>query len=104
MCGCDLPAISDTTNIKAARKPHCCSECYKPIEVGQPYQRYDALFDGSWGHSKFCLACQEAWKTAWAMMDCACDTPIGDLWNALDDYGLATPYWRYEHYRERAAH
>ncbi len=100
---CDYPAISETINVKAARKRYKCSECYKPIEVGQSYQRYDALFDGAWGHSKFCAACQEAWAALWRIDDHICDVPIGEVWNVLSDYGVVVPYWQYDHHRDRAA-
>jgi len=55
MCFCDYPAISETANNKAARKPHRCCECGAIIEKGQPYQRYTCLFDGAWSSSAFCL-------------------------------------------------
>jgi hypothetical protein len=99
---CDYPAIHETKDIKAARKQHRCSECFKPIEKGQPYQQYDALYNGAWGHSKFCTACQEAWKAIWSIDDHLC-VQIGEAWNTLCDYGIAVPYWNYDHYRERAA-
>ena len=99
---CDYPAIHETKIIKAARKRHQCSECRKPIEVGESYQQYDSLYDGAWGHSKFCVACQEAWKALWRMGEHICDVPVGEVWNALSDFGIAIPYWSYDHYRERA--
>jgi hypothetical protein len=25
---------------------------------------------------------------------------VGEVWNCLDDEGIAVPYWRYDHHRE----
>ena len=102
MCYCDMPAIQNRTDIKAARKPRRCSECRVMIEVGQPYQRYDALWDGAWGHYAFCPGCQAAWQAAWTLMDCYCEASVGEVWSALDAEGIAVPYWLYEHYRQKA--
>jgi hypothetical protein len=101
MCFCDYPAISETANIKAARRPHTCSECGLKIEVGQPYQRYDSLFDGCWNHDRFCQHCQSAWETAWVVMDCACNIPVGEVWSGLYESGVAVPFWMYDRCRER---
>ena len=103
MCSCEMPAISETTDVRAARKPHQCSECGIQIDVGQPYQRYDSLFDGRRSHYRFCVACQAAWNAVWALAECPCELSVGEVWNGLDDEGIATPFWRYDHYRERVA-
>jgi hypothetical protein len=59
-----MPAIGETSDVKVARKPHPCSECGSRIDVGQPYQRYDSLFDGRWNRDRFSVACQAAWIAA----------------------------------------
>lgn len=96
---CDYPEIQNRINVKSARKQYQCDECYKPIEIGQPYERYDALYDGSWQHYKFCAACQEAYKALWNMEEHLC-VPIGEVWNTLCDYGVVIPYWSYNYHRE----
>ena len=71
--------------------------------MGQSYQRYDSLFDGRWNHDCFCVACQAAWSAAWALAECPCEYSVGEVWNCLDDEGIAAPFWRYDYYRERVA-
>lgn len=65
---------------RKARKQYRCCECGKTIEVGDTYELYSILYDGSWSKYKTCLVCAEI-----AAAFCCDGRIFGTLWSDFHD-------------------
>ena len=64
----DVCEIWRTKRIKAARKEHKCSECYRQIRLTEPYLYVFYIYDGHPENFHICQHCEVA--TAWLCHNC----------------------------------
>ena len=71
--GMDEVKVSSSRWVKSARKPHVCSECSRPIEIGQPYEyTFQAYHDGYTSIQKMCADCKSLLDWVYAHVPCFC--------------------------------
>lgn len=92
-CYCDYdPATVYHVAEHAARKEHRCSECFRQIKVGEPYERVFAICDGDACTFKTCLRCLALRKFVMAHVPCLCWTHG----NVIDDCIETAEYYAHE--------
>jgi hypothetical protein len=62
-----------------ARKVHTCEECYRDIAIGQTYEKYSGVWDGSFSNHKTCMDCVNIRRG----MSCNNSVCFGQLWEEI---------------------
>ncbi len=77
MCSCEDgdPPEFFTEAKRRARKEHRCDECYRPIAVGDRYQRVSGKWDGTIESFAICIPCQQ-YRAAFHVVE-GCSPPLG---------------------------
>ncbi|HEX3778407.1 MAG TPA: hypothetical protein VHX38_01985 [Pseudonocardiaceae bacterium] len=78
-----------------AHKSHCCTECGRTIQTGEPYLRIKGHCGGRWEEHKICQHCDAASE----VMSVMCHGwPLGDLLDELVEHWregyCSVPYGR----------
>lgn len=82
------------TKVVVARKRHSCTACSEPIERGQRYVRFKALFDKRWDLVRRCARCELIYRHLCSLLgesnlDVApaldCGLSYEDEWGAQPD-------------------
>lgn len=80
---------------RRARKPHTCCECHQPIRVGETYQYFHGVFDGSPYSEHMCSTCNEvarAWFKYARELRIADEVGFGQLAEAICE-GVKEQEW-----------
>lgn len=67
--------------IRKARKPHKCCECYKEIPIGERYEHARGKYEGEMWTAETCLVCAEIAEAFY------CNGRMfgGELWQDMDE-------------------
>lgn len=73
-CVCDYerPSVYSVTQVSAAKARHQCSECFRVIHPGEPYERTYGIWGGSPDTFKTCQHCTALRDWVKAHVPCAC--------------------------------
>jgi hypothetical protein len=91
-CDYDPPSVYRVQKIKAARKPHKCSECSRTIKPGEAYEHTWGVWDGNPDSFCTCSHCLDLREFITAHVPCTC-------WahgNIRDDAMQSAQAWAHE--------
>lgn len=71
-CDYDPPSIYKRTRVQAARKEHKCSECFREIKSGEPYENAWGIWDGRADTFRTCHHCLALRDFVEAHVPCVC--------------------------------
>lgn len=89
-CDYDPPIFYSKSVVKAARKPHRCDECSRPIAAGESYERISGKWDIGYGISTFttCSRCLDLRQWVTNNLPCFCwahGSMLDDAKEAIDE-------------------
>lgn len=103
-CDYDPPEGYRQTHVKAARRPHRCSECGARIPIRAAYKHVVGKWDGQLSEFHMCLLCKELGEWAEISVPCFCwafGHLLPDVRDMVEEISPTVPGFFFEYGRRK---